>query len=274
MPSAIFRWSGVGCRVCLWVLMGSVNITLFAEVVPFQDRSSGYGLLQGALPKRMPTSRIRRAQNTYGSHYFVGLTAIPLKQGQGFYKNTMVSLNTVAFGLTRNLSAMGSLDLVSLIRVRQGGPVYTGRLQVAGSVSEVFHLGASVSYLNARVPAGAEVPAGVVVPPGFFAAMAMVTVGSINNQVSVSGGWTHDGQNAGKGPMLNIGGALRLFPNVMVITEHWIFSDPNKSFMAHSLGARILGDGLAIDLGLAYDEEYTTKITPIGMPFLAATLNF
>lgn len=42
----------------------------------------------------------------------------------------------------------------------------------------------------------------------------------------------------------------------------------------HSLGVRILGDNLAIDVGLTYDKEYTKKITPVGLPFLSATLNF
>jgi hypothetical protein len=197
-----------------------------------------------------------------------------LKKGQGFYKNTMVSLNSVAYGITDHLSAAGSLDLVSLIRSREGGPVYTGRVQVGGSLSDLFHIGAAVSYLNARVPTGAEVPEGTEVPPGFLAAMGMLTVGNMNNQITLAGGWTHDGQDAGRGPVLNVGGAARVFANVMLVTEHWIFSDPDQSFMAHSYGIRILGDGLAIDLGFAYDKEYTSKITSIGLPFLSATLNF
>jgi len=60
----------------------------------------------------------------------------------------------------------------------------------------------------------------------------------------------------------------------MLVTEHWIFMDPERDFMAHSFGARILGDELAIDVGLAYDKEYSVKVTEAGMPFLSATLNF
>ena len=273
MSPSTFRCTTRKRVLILTVLVG----VLIAPADAAEKNDAGPGpwdqLLQGA-PRRMGTSRIRRAKNTYGSHYFVTSTAIPLKKREGFYKNTMVSLNTVAYGLTDHLSATGSLDLVSLIRSRDGGPVFTGKLQVAGNVSEVFHLGASVSYLNARVPAGAEVPEGTEVPTGFFAAMGLVTVGSINNQITIAGGWTHDGQDAGRGPVLNIGGAVRIFPNVMLITENWIFSDPDKTFAAYSFGARILGDGLAIDIGFAYDEEYTSKITPIGLPFLSATLNF
>ena len=60
----------------------------------------------------------------------------------------------------------------------------------------------------------------------------------------------------------------------MFVTEHWVFIDPDRDFLAHSFGIRILGDELAIDIGLAYDREFTTKVTPVGMPFLSATLNF
>lgn len=247
--------------------------TLAKDTPSSWDDLGGSSLLQGA-PKRRATSRIKRARNTYGSHYFLQFTAIPLKKHDGFYKNTMVSLSTVAYGLTDHLSVGGSLDLVTLIRSREGGPVYTARMQLSGSVSEIVHIGAYASYVNARIPVGVEVPQGTEVPPGFAMAMAMLTVGSKNNQITLSGGWTHNGQDAGRGPVLSVGGAVRVFTNVMLVTEHWLFSDPDKSYKAHSFGARILGDDLAIDIGLAYDDEYTKKVTAIGLPFLSATLNF
>lgn len=242
------------------------------------------GLLFGSEPcdasewsgaqKRRGTSRVKRSNNTYGSHYFASFSAIPLRKSTGFYKNTMVSLNTVAFGLTEHLSVAGSLDLVSLIRAREGGPVYTGRVQVSGSTSELFHIGASVTYLNTRVPVGAEVSDAVDVPPGFLTGLAMFTFGNANNQLTLAAGWTHDGEDAGRGPVLNLGGAVRVFPNVMFVTEHWMFADPDRDFLAHSFGARILGNELAIDLGVAYDKELTSKVTAVGLPFLSATLNF
>lgn len=229
--------------------------------------------VHGLLPKRL-TARVRRSNNTYGSHYFAAFSAIPLRKGSGFYKNTMVSMNTVAYGLTEHLLVAGGIDLVSLIRARSGGPAFTGRIQVSGSASEVFHVGASVTYLNARVPVGAEVPKGVKVPPGFALGMAMFTIGTKDHQLTAGVGWTHDGRESGRGPVVNVGGALRVFTNVMLITEHWVFADPDRNFLAHSVGVRVLGDALAIDLGLAYDKEYTTKVTSLGMPFLSATLNF
>lgn len=248
-----------------------VSCSLAGDYNPF--RFDGTGAFPWRNVKRI-TSRVKKANNTYGAHYFASFSAIPLRKRTGFYKNTMVSLSTVAYGLTEHLAVSGSLDLVSLIRARDGGPVYTGRIQVCGSTSDVFHLGASVTYLNARIPVGAEVPEGAEVPPGFLTGMAMMTIGNRNNQLTVAGGWTHDGERAGDGPVFTIGGAVRAFANVMFVTEHWVFTDPDRDFLAHSFGVRILGDDLAIDLGLAYDKEYTRKITSVGLPFLSATLNF
>jgi len=266
----LFRSSGYsGMVACVALLLyGPANA---AENITVRTNDSWS--LTG-VPKRLGTSRMKRSNNTYGSHYFLSFSAIPLKKHTGFYKNTMVSLNTVAYGLTENFAVAGSLDLVSLIRARTGGPVFTGRLQVCGSTSELFHLGASLTYLNTRVPVGVEVPADAEVPPGFATAMGMVTIGNKDNQITVAAGVMHNGQDIGRGPLINIGGGVRVFTNVMFVTEHWIFSDPDRSFLAHSYGIRIIGNDLAIDIGLAYDKEYTRKITSVGLPFLSATLNF
>lgn len=239
-----------------------------AEPNGYTDPNWGEGL------KRRSTSRVKRSNNTYGSHYFSTSSAIPLRKGDGFYKNTMVSFNTVAYGLTEHLSVTGALDLVSLIRARTGGPVYSGRVQVSGSASELFHLGASVTYLNTRIPVGADVPEGAAAPPGFFTGLAMVTYGSADNQLTLAAGWTHDGRRAGRRPVVNAGGAVRVFANVLFVTEHWIFMDPARNFLVHAFGARIIGNDLAIDVGLVHDKEYTKKVTAVGLPFLSATLNF
>lgn len=266
-------YSGMRWRSCWWVVGACLLLFQPIEAVALGTGTPALGSWHVPAVKRFG-SRVKRTNNTYGSHYFVSYSAIPLPKQTGFYKNTMVSLNTVAYGLTEHLSAAGSLDLVSLIRARGGGPVYTGRLQVSGSTSDLFHLGASVTYLNARVPVGAPIPEGTAVPSGFFMGLAMFTFGNKDYQLTVAGGWTHDGQQAGRSPVLNFGGAARAFANVLFITEHWVFTDPKRNFSAHSFGMRILGEALAIDLGLAYDREYTTQITAVGMPFLSATLNF
>lgn len=221
-----------------------------------------------------PTSRFKAARNTYGSHYVTGFSAIPLKQGTGFYKNTLVSLNTVAYGVSKKFSVMGAVELFSILRNRSTGPVYSLRTQLAGPVSEKFHVAGSISYLNLRIPTGTEPIADVDQPGGLFLAMGTATVGSADHHLSLGAGWTHNGQELARGPALSLAGATRLLTNLMLVTEHWLFQDPDGNFLAHSLAVRVLGDDLAIDIGITYDEQVTVLVTPIGLPFVSATLNF
>ena len=119
-PSPAMSWRGL--------LLAVLVVMLSADGVRCE------GLMEG-MPYR-GTSRIRKAKNTYGSHYFLSFSAIPLKRRDGFYKNTLVSLNAVNYGITDHFQVGASMDLVSLIRSRSGGPIFSARMQVGGSLSE------------------------------------------------------------------------------------------------------------------------------------------
>lgn len=185
----------------------------------------------------------------------------------------MVSLNSASYGITNALSVSGGVDLVSVISSKENGPVFTARAQLSGSPSEIFHIGVTAFYLRTRVPTAQTEVGEPKKAPGFVAGMGLITIGNVDNQITLSGGAIHDGTDFGRGPVFSVAGAVRVFTNVSMITEHYVITDPDKSFYVHSLGVRIIGEHLAIDLGLAYDAEFTTRVTPIGLPFVAATLN-
>lgn len=226
------------------------------------------------VPPEALRSRFGRTSNGYGSHYFIGPSAISVQRGEGWYKNTMVSFNSATYGLTEHLSVHAGIDLVSLVSSRSNGPLWTTRLQVSGTISDAVHLGAMATYLRVPLPrtAGDQVESGT--SGGFGAGLVMITIGDPDHQLTIAGGLPYDGSDRALGPLLYVAGATRLFPNVSLVTEHWLLADPNTTFSMHSLGARIIGHHLAIDLGVAYDELYAVKVTPIGTPFVSATLNF
>lgn len=102
----------------------------------------------------------------------------------------------------------------------------------------------------------------------------MITVGSADHQVTIGAGALHDGERFGRGPLITLAGSTRMFPNVCVITEHWFFVDPDRTWPVHSLGIRVLGEDLALDVGLAYEQGLAKKTLGIGLPFASATFNF
>jgi len=216
---------------------------------------------------------MRHSANRNGTQYFLLTSALPLDRGEGYYKNIMVSFNQVAIGVTKNLSIGAGVDVASVVTTRTRGPVWFGRTQLSGSLSEVAHLGVTAFYLNYPLPTASELPDGEKTN-GFGAALGMFTLGDADRQITVAGGWGHDGKRATRGPVLNFAGAYRVFPNVSVITEHWILVDPDHSFPLHTLGIRVIGEYLSMDAGLAYDPEITSRITGVGLPFIAAILNF
>lgn len=223
--------------------------------------------------KRSRGSLKRHSPNRNGTQYFLFTSAIPLDRGEGYFKNMMVTFNQAAIGVTKNFSLGAGVDLASVVTTRTEGPVWFARTQLSGSLSDMMHIGATAFYLNYPLPTAGDVPEELKTS-GFGAVLGMFTFGNADNQVTVSGGWGHDGERATRGPILNVSGAYRAFPNVSFMTEHWILTDPEESFPLHMFGIRVIGDYLALDAGLAYDQEITSKITPIGLPFVAATLNF
>lgn len=259
-------------RKCLCISLVLFNSVAGASIAPGTSgkaqRTLGLGDIthsRGRLKHHSP--------NRNGTQYFLLTSALSLDRGEGYYKNTMVSFNQVAIGLTKNLSVGAGLDIASLVTTRAQGPVWFGRMQLSGDVSDIVHIGVSTLYLNYQLPTTKELPEDEQ-GNGFAVAMGMFTLGDADKQFTVCGGWGHDGKRATRGPVLNLAAAYRVFPNVSVITEHWILTDPDKTFPLHTLGIRVIGEYLALDAGLAYDPEITSRITPIGLPFIAATLNF
>lgn len=254
-----------------------VSLFLFSFAA---DANTAHGAIVNAQHERpfgdITHSRGRlkhHSANRNGTQYFLLTSALPLDRGEGYYKNMMVSFNQVAIGLTKNLSVGAGLDVASLVTTRAQGPVWFGRMQLSGEVSDIVHIGVTTLYLNYQLPTTKELPEDER-GNGFGLAMGMFTFGDADKQITVCGGWGHDGKRATRGPVLNFAAAYRVFPNVSLITEHWVLTDPDKTFPLHTLGFRVIGEYLALDAGLAYDPEITSRITPIGLPFIAATLNF
>ncbi len=225
----------------------------------------------GSPPKRRQFLKL--STEWHGNHYFLATSAIPLDRGHGWYKNTLVSFNSAAFGLTNNIAVSGGLDLLSMI-ISRGSGVWFTRLQFTGSAGNSFHGGVQVMYTSIPMPLPPELKDVVEVKRGCGTALGMITIGDRKNQLTLQGGILHNGDRAARGPLLGAAALIRLSGNISFITEHWMVTDPVQNYPIHSAGIRILGDLLAFDIGLVYERDQAALVTPIGMPFASATLNF
>jgi len=231
-------------------------------------RTEGFTLL----PVRK-THSFRRSKNGYGNQYVYANSAIPLKAGTGQYRNVLVSWNTVTYAASDRLMVGGGIDLYSTINAARLSPVWTVRLQYCGPLSETVHIGGTAFYLALPLPSSSEDPAAEG-DLGLAAAMAQLTIGSPDNQLTLSGGMSRVGDNRELRPILSGAAAVRIFANVQALTERWVLLAEGDQLLAHSFALRVVGDLLAFDVGLFYNKELSERTFSWGMPFLAASLNF
>ena len=240
--------------------------------IPCATDSTGLYAAGPATAKR--SLRVKRSREDHGTHYFLATSAIPLNEREGYYKNTLVSLNSGAYGITRHLSVSGGVDLLSVISSKADRILWYSRMQVSGSLGGMVHAGAQVLHASLPLPQAVERPPGTGLRRGFTAGLGMLTVGDAELQLTLCGGVVHDGERFADTPLLGAAAMVRVAANLAVVTEHWWLSGSAVNYPVHSLGVRILGDHLALDVGLAYDRELAARVLPFGLPFVSGILNF
>lgn len=252
--------------ISIWLSAGSLT-SLGQPSRPAGD----WGLLQAK--HRVGVIRGSRTNN-HGSHYLFGQSAIPLEQGDGYYKNTLLSVNAVNYGLTRHLSVGGGVELLSIITGRESGPVYFVNAKLAANISEVFHVGIGGFYVSYPFPGNLEDPQITEKRPGFAVLMGTVTVGDPDFQLSLSAGASQDWDADKQRPVMNISGMARFFPRVALITENWLFLDSPDNYSLYCMGVRFIGETVAVDLALATNKQIKEEVLPIGLPIISVSVAF
>ncbi len=222
--------------------------------------------------KRRGTSIFRKSSEDHGSHYFMARSAIGLERGDGFYKNTMVTLNEGSYAITSHLTVNAGADLFSIFISRNAK--WFSRLQLHTRISDLFHVGVQAFYMAIPLPVPGDPDLPVDPSSGFASALGIITIGDPEFQLTLSGGPVHNGDRFARGPLLGVAAMARIGPDLALITEHWMLTDPFGNYPVHSIGLRVIGDLLAMDGGIVYDRNIAAKVLPFGSPFIAATLNF
>ncbi len=227
------------------------------------------------LPAKHRVGQIRGVgANKHGAHYLFGQSAIPLERGEGFYKNTLVSVNAANYGLTRHLSVGAGVELLSIVTGREGGPVFFVDAKVAADLNENLHMGLNAMYINYPFPANLEDPQITEKRPGFTVVTAAVTVGDADINITFSGGASNDLDAKKVRPVANVSGVARIFPRAALITENWLFFDDPDNYSVYCFGVRFIGQSVAVDVALANNKQIREEVLPIGLPIINVAIAF
>ena len=206
--------------------------------------------------------------NPHATRYLFGPSAFNLKKGEGYYQNTMLSLNSFNVGITDNISVGGAIELISTFSALTSGefgPIFFITPKAGFKVNEKFHAGGGLLYVLVG-GFGSEVSTGLGIAYGIS------TYGTPDNNITAGLGWGYvDGDFSSK-PIITISGTKRISRKVALVTENWII--PIDSYYGLiSYGVRFLGERTAIDLAFVNSPDIV-EFLAIGIPFVSFTLNF
>ncbi|HBS87162.1 MAG: hypothetical protein A2W91_03005 [Bacteroidetes bacterium GWF2_38_335] len=83
--------------------------------------------------------------NPNSSRYFFSHTAIPYEKNKFYYQNTFVFLNTLDYGLTKNLSIGGGFEFISTV---VGYPIFLISPKAGFKIKNKFHLGTGAFFVG------------------------------------------------------------------------------------------------------------------------------
>ncbi|MDW3195646.1 MAG: hypothetical protein R8G66_24935 [Cytophagales bacterium] len=194
-----------------------------------------------------------RYPNPNETRYFFAPTAIPLKQGEGYYQNVLLSSNFVNFGLTDHFSVGGGLELVSTFL---GQPIFFLTPKWGYQTSEKIYVGAGML---------------VVLPNGggqFLLPYGVTTFGTTESNMSISLGIPFVEGDADNGGLVSVSGFHRFSTSFALLSENYFlpFGESDLPYFGIQ-GVRIIGKKNSFDLGLI-----VTDTTPI--PYVSYVRKF
>jgi hypothetical protein len=210
-------------------------------------------------------------ENQHASRNFMTPTAFGVRKGEGYYKNTMLLLNSVNYGVTDNFSIGASTDVIGLLTGNHVPFImsFNTKLSTPLGNNAAIAGGFSVASVGA---AGERVSAGIL--------YSVVTFGDKNRSLTLGGGYPIAFQNTNNqsNPLLfTISGQYRLSDNFSLLTENWFANASGAGGGVGSLGGRYMRKGFAFDFavmfagGTAFGQ---TAVATIPIPFVSVTIPF
>lgn len=203
-------------------------------------------------------------KNPHSTRYLFSPSAFNLEQGEGYYQNTYLFLNSVAYGITDYVSVSAGLELISLFASGSNGPIFFVTVKGGGEIAKNFHLGGTILYVN--VPSVFD---DFDDRYGAFVGGALATYGSLDHNVTGGIGWGLAEGDFSDSPVFNLSGMTRIGKRTALVSENWFFSEG----AIFSYGIRFFGEKISVDLAFLNNADIAEGIA-IGIPYVDFVVKF
>lgn len=200
-----------------------------------------------------------RSENPQSTRYFFSPNAIGLSKGHGYYQNTWILFNNVDYGVYDNFS-FGAGTVPLFLFGLNVYPVWIFPKLSVSTPQEGFHL------------AGGAVLGGVLGfdgGGGVGLVYGSSTVGTRDNNATLSVAYGYAGRRVSDIPVINLSGMTRIGRTTYLLTENYFI--PGEGGSVVSLGVRYAPENFAVDFGLVRPLSAGRFIA---LPWLGVTLPF
>jgi hypothetical protein len=196
--------------------------------------------------------------NPAATRYLFGPTAWPLGNGEGYYQNTYLIMNTFFVGAGDNVVIGGGFEILSL---SAGKPVFFFMPKVSIPLSE--HAAAGVGVAMAGMPDEGLVGIGY----------GVLTLGNRDDNITFGLGYGWSDEEAMDQPIITISGMLRTSRSFALVTENWFVPEHGGTFYIISYGLRFMSESLSVDVAFLNNGDIA-KGLPLGIPYVSLMVRF
>jgi len=185
--------------------------------------------------------------NPIPSDYFISKSAFNLKKGESIYNNTLLSFNSVTYGLTDNISLNGGIFLPL--------PFFNVGAKGSFRLMKNIRLGGGITYINNIVQLNTF--------KGMGLSYVNTTIGNEDNNLTVNYGYGFYGGKLGSNPLIILSGTTRISKKISLITENWLIPhNGNYRKNIYSGGIRLINRNTSWNFGLGYNDNKYSKVIP------------
>ena len=213
-------------------------------------------------------NRIRQGhywfENPNATRYLFSPSAIPLRNGEGYYQNSYLLINMFNVGATDHFSIGGGFELISTFT---GNPTLFITPKLAGQVGENTYLGiGALAGIHTFSGEGGTDISGLGICYG------VATFGNRDNNFTAGLGFGFAEGSFQEQPFITLSGMTRFSRKLGFVSENWLIPTDGYDY-AISYALRFMSEKITVDFGFINNKDIAKNIF-IGIPYIDFIVKF